>query len=107
MENGKMDFKTFVREHQQKLPKLNMQKGSPGYMDLIRSWNSFVIVFPEKCMDFVFWGIDKADPELMPVIMNNSTIKETVQPVPVKKMAEIKVGSTIDESNRINLSDEQ
>ncbi len=62
----KHEFKQIYKRECEKLPKVNMSPGTPGFIDLIRSYNCVGEVLPFLVKDYVFWPLDSDSPEIRP-----------------------------------------
>lgn len=51
----KMKFHEFLEIHASLLPAVSFAPGMIAYYDLIRSWNTIAILFPEKCEDVMVY----------------------------------------------------
>lgn len=64
--NKKMRFTEFLEIHASLMPAVSFAAGSPAFIDLLRSWNTLAILFPDRCADVIVWG--KGD---MPSVLAN------------------------------------
>jgi len=67
-----MKFKEFWDWHRKIMPYINFDAGKPGFVDIVRVWNSRAFFNPEQCEDVIKWEIGQ-DPMLIP---NPSYLKE-------------------------------
>lgn len=60
---GKMSFREFRDIHKKLWAGVDMTMGTVGHTQLMRTYNSFAIMFPEKCSDIIVWGDPKSPPQ--------------------------------------------
>lgn len=65
--NQKMSFFQFKAIHKKLWGGVDDGVGTPGHIQLMRLWNSFAILFPEKCDKVIVWE----DPKGRPVMLHN------------------------------------
>jgi hypothetical protein len=72
-----MKFLDFLEGHKKLTPYIDFTPGTPGFVDLVRAWNTLAIMFPDMCEDAIIWEIGR-DPRIG-INPNNKEYKKAVE----------------------------
>lgn len=79
-----MKFKEYIEIQGKLIKGISSAPGSPGFIDLVRSWNSLAVLFPEKCEDVILWPLGE-DPyahkndKTLDMILGKDEVKKIVK----------------------------